>query len=386
MTILSCVLGVYLTLASVYMFIFAIASQRPKTKSELSNISEQSIAVFIPAYKEDAVIFNVARLALNQNYSNFDVYVIADSLQPSTLKQLSTIPVRVIEVSFEKSTKVKALKTAMDLIKRDYEIALILDADNIMEKQFLRIINEEYSKGYKVIQARRVAKNMNSNFAVLDAVSEAINYNIYNQGQINLGFSARLVGSGMAFNYDLFKQLIYDAKAVGGFDKEMELNLLKEGEYIHYIHNAILWDEKVTKGSVFGRQRTRWVSAQFYYLKVHIWSAIKGLFVKGNIDYFNKLCQMALPPRLLIPVFLLIGCIVHYFVMPQLFVIWALGFTANFIANLISTPRYMINKKLLKSAFSLPSAFIIMVFAMFKLRGANKTFIHTPHESTGNTF
>lgn len=385
MTILSCVFGVYLTLASVYMLIFALAAQRPKIMSELLEKKERSIAVFIPAYKEDAVIFNVARLALTQNYSNFDVYVIADSLHYSTLKQLSTIPVRVIEVSFEKSTKVKALKTAMDQIKRQYEIAVVLDADNIMEKQFLRIINEEYSKGYKVIQARRVAKNMNSNFAVLDAVSEAINYNIYNQGQINLGFSARLVGSGMAFSYDLFKQLIYDAKAVGGFDKEMELNLLKGGEYIHYIHNAIVWDEKVTKGSVFGLQRTRWVSAQFYYLRVHIWSAIKHLIMKGNVDYFNKLCQMALPPRLLIPIFLFIGCVLHYFFMPKLFVLWLLGFAANFIANFISIPRYMINKKLIKSAFSLPSAFVIMMIAMFKLKGANKTFIHTPHESSGNT-
>ncbi len=381
MTIISCILGVYLALSSVYMLVFALAAHRPKRKNTLDVKREHSIAVFIPAYKEDSVIFDVAVKALNQNYSNYDVFVIADSLKEDTIEKLGEIPVRVVEVSFEKSTKVKALNAALELIKFKYDMALVLDADNLMEEQFLRKINEQYCKGYEVIQARRVAKNLNSNFAVLDAVSEAINNNIYNQGQINLGFSARLVGSGMAFDYDLFKRLLSVAEAVGGFDKELELNLLKEGEYIHYVDDAILWDEKVSKSAVFGRQRTRWIAAQFYYLKLHALPALKGLVVNGNVDYFNKICQMALPPRLLIPALLFIGTIVNFFFLPQLFLLWAVGLAANLVANLISIPVSMYNMNSLKAVCSLPKAVFVMFFAMFKMRNANKTFIHTPHGS-----
>jgi cellulose synthase/poly-beta-1,6-N-acetylglucosamine synthase-like glycosyltransferase len=183
----------------------------------------------------------------------------------------------------------------------------------------------------------------------------------------------------MAFDYDLFKKLMSKAEAVGGFDKELEMNLLKEGEYIHYINDAIIWDEKVSKGAVFGKQRTRWVAAQFFYLRLHAWSAFKDLLMRGNVDYFNKICQMALPPRLLIPAFLFLGCIIHIFFLPQLFVLWAIGFICNLIANLISIPSTMFNKKLLKAFCSLPKAVFIMFLAMFKMKNANKTFIHTPH-------
>jgi cellulose synthase/poly-beta-1,6-N-acetylglucosamine synthase-like glycosyltransferase len=381
MAIISFILGIYLSLAAVYMLIFAIGAHRPNRKSELLLKREHSIAVLIPAYKEDAVIVDVAMNALNQNYTNYDVFIIADSLKKSTLQKLSEIPIRLVEVSFEKSTKAKALNAALDLIKYKYDMALVLDADNIMEEQFLKKINEQYCKGYEVIQTRRVAKNLNTNFAILDAVSEAINNNIYNLGQVNLGFSSRLVGSGMAFDYDLFKEMMSKAKAVGGFDKELELNLLQQGEYIHYVNDAILWDEKVSKGAVFGRQRTRWVAAQFYYLKLHAWPALKSLFTEGNIDYFNKICQMALPPRLLIPFFLAIGTVLNYLFCYEVFILWLVGLAANVIANMISIPLAMFNKSSFIAICSLPKAMFIMFFALFKMKNANKTFIHTPHGS-----
>ncbi len=379
--VLSVILGVYLTWASLYMLFFAMSAHRSAKVNELLVKREHSIAVFIPAYKEDGVIVEVAKKALNQNYSNYDVFVIADSLKKETLRALSELPIRVVEVSFEKSTKVKALNAAIDLIKFKYDMAMILDADNIMEEQFLRKINEQYCKGYEAIQTRRVAKNLNTNFAVLDAVSEAINNNIYNLGQVNLGFSSRLVGSGMAFDYDLFKEMMSKAKAVGGFDKELELNLLQQGEYIHYVNDAILWDEKVSKGAVFGRQRTRWVAAQFYYLKLHAWPALKSLFIEGNIDYFNKICQMALPPRLLIPFFLAIGTVLNYLFCYEVFILWLVGLAANVIANMISIPLAMFNKSSFIAICSLPKAMFIMFFALFKMKNANKTFIHTPHGS-----
>ena len=381
MIVLSVILGIYFTWAALYMLVFALAAHRSEKVTELLVKHEHSIAVFIPAYKEDGVIVEVAKKALNQNYSNYDVFVIADSLQKETMQALSKLPIRVVEVKFEKSTKVKALNAALDIIKFKYDLAMILDADNVMEEQFLLKINEQYCRGYEIIQARRVAKNVNTNFAVLDAVSEAINNNIYNLGQVNLGFSSRLVGSGMSFDYDLFQELMSKAQAVGGFDKELELNLLQQGEYIHYINDAIIWDEKVSKGAVFGRQRTRWIAAQFFYLKLHAWPALKSLFKEGNIDYFNKICQMALPPRLLIPFFLAIGTVLNFLFCPEVFLLWAIGLGANVIANTISIPQSMFNRNSLIAICSLPKAMIIMFFALFKMKNANKTFIHTPHGS-----
>lgn len=383
LTVLSILIGGYLALASFYMLLFAVGAKINASKAFVKLPTpltiESSMAVFIPAYKEDAVILDVAKKALTQTYTNYTVIVIADSFLPETLVLLKELPIRVVEVHFEQSTKVKALNHAMSQLKTDYDVAVILDADNVMEKDFLAKINEAYHQGSNVIQGRRIAKNTDTSYALLDALSEAINNNIYNLGQINLGFSARLVGSGMAFKYSLFQTLMEDSVAVGGFDKELELKLLEQGKHIHYVHNAIVWDEKVSKVAVFAKQRRRWLAAQYHYLKEYGGRAIKDLLTKGNFDFFNKVYQMALPPRLLLPVFLGIGSIVTYLAGSSTFNIWFFGFFANVLANFISIPREMFTLQLLKALLKLPVAIFFMLLSLFKLKGANKKFYHTPH-------
>lgn len=383
LTFLSILIGAYLALASFYMLIFAIGAKINTSKAFVQLPStlapESSMAVFIPAYKEDAVIVEVAKKALIQAYKNYTVIIIADSFLPETLALLKALPIKVVEVHFEQSTKVKALNYAMNQLQSDYEIAVILDADNVMEEDFLAKINEAYHQGHLVVQGRRIAKNTNTSYALLDALSEAINNNIYNLGPINLGFSARLVGSGMAFKYSLFQSLMKDSVAIGGFDKELELKLLEQRKHIHYIHNAIVWDEKVSKVAVFAKQRRRWLAAQYHYLNEYGGRAIKDLLTKGNLDFFNKIYQMALPPRLLLPVFLGIGSIVTFLAGSSTFGIWFFGLFANVLANFGSIPREMFTIQLLKALLKLPVAVLFMLLSLFKLKGANKKFYHTPH-------
>jgi cellulose synthase/poly-beta-1,6-N-acetylglucosamine synthase-like glycosyltransferase len=383
LSILSVLIGGYLALASFYMLIFAIGAKINKSKAFVTLPSplaaEASMAVFIPGYKEDAVIVEVAKKALTQAYKNYTVIVIADSFLPETLLLLKELPIKVVEVHFEQSTKVKALNYSMSQLEATYDLAVILDADNVMETDFLAKINEAYKQGATVIQGRRIAKNTDTSYALLDALSEAINNNIYNLGQINLGFSARLVGSGMAFKYPLFQSLMEKSVAVGGFDKELELKLLEQGKHIHYVHNAIVWDEKVSKVAVFAKQRRRWLSAQYHYLKEYGGRAIKDLLTKGNLDFFNKIYQMALPPRLLLPVFLGLGAVISYLAGSSTSGIWFFGFLANVLANFISIPREMYTIKLLKALLKLPVAIFFMVLSLLKLKGANKKFYHTPH-------
>jgi len=377
-------LGVYLSLSSLYLFVFAVAAKRPIKQplprlSKTKQATENAIAVFIPAYKEDAVIVNVAQAALEQDYLNYEVIVIADQLQEATLTALRALPIRLITVQFKKSTKVKALQTALSQMTTGFDIAVVLDADNIMQQDFLTQINCAYNQGYKVVQGQRIAKNQQTSVALWDAVSEAINNQIYNLGQINWGFSARLVGSGMAFDYQLFQELIDASNAIGGFDKELELRLLEQEYYIHYLPTAQIRDEKVASLQVFKKQRTRWLSAQYFYLRQYWWKACKALVLKRNGDFFNKVLQMALPPRLLLPVLLLLGSLFTAFTTPAIAWIWGVGLLLNIFANLIALPSQLRTGALLKAFLQLPAMIMVMLGALFQLKGANKNFIHTPH-------
>ncbi len=389
--IIEVVLFLYMGIAAVYFFIYAFAGIFPiKHKKEISGKTHK-FAVLIPGYKEDSVIVEVANDATKQNYPavKFDVVIIADSFKPSTLEELKKLPIRLIEVSFEKSTKAKALNKAMDELGDNFDVALVLDADNLMEADFLSKMNVAFNRGYKAVQGHRVAKNTNTNFAVLDAISEEINNHFFRKGHRVLNMSCALIGSGMAFDYTFFKETMKNVYAVGGFDKELELKLSSQKVMVEYLPDAYILDEKVQDSGNFSNQRRRWLSAQIVYLRRYFFPATKALLTKGNLVFFDKMFQMMQPPRILllgfVTLFTLVRVILALFNIsldPFLFTTttnWITVFIIVFVSFLLSVPRKFYNAKTLKAVLSLPKGFVLMFFSLLTIKGANKKFIHTEH-------
>lgn len=386
MFIIEYILLAYFLYSVSYTLLFSLAGRIIHRKVEGRPVPINKIAVLIPAYKEDAVIESVAKSALKQEYpaDRFDVVVIADSLQDTTLHRLAQLPIKVVPVSFEKSTKVKSLNAAMAALGDTYDLALILDADNIMEANFLRKINHAYNGGHKVIQGRRVAKNMNTSFAVLDALSEILNNHIYRKGHHSLGMSSSLIGSGMAFDYKLLKYTMLEMNSVGGFDRELEVRLVGKGHKAVYLENAIVLDEKVEKPEVFANQRRRWISSQFIYLKEYFWSGMASLF-RGDITYFNSsvLRNIHLPRVINLGLLLIItalATLLEDYLYAGATMWWILT-AAYLLSFVLAVPLSFYNKKFFKSISRVPQAFFIMFLSLFKLKGANKQFIHTPHNN-----
>ena len=331
----------------------------------------------------------MAQKALIQDYPKeaFEVIIIADSFSTNTLEQLKQLPLRVVEVNFEVSTKAKALNKAMEVIGDNYDVALVLDADNIMDADFLTKINRAFNRGYSIVQGHRIAKNINNSFAILDAISEEINNYIFRKAHRSIGLSAALIGSGMAFDYKLFKEIMFGIDAVGGFDKQLEMFLLKNRYVIEYLEDAIVKDEKVQKSEVFANQRRRWLSAQFIYFGKNIGSALVHLFTKGNVDYFDKVIQMGQLPRILLLALtglITVGYAFVFLLFPELplllnFYYWGFALLLIILALLLSIPRKFYNRSTLHALLTLPKGIVIMMLSMLRFRGANKKFIHTQH-------
>lgn len=378
---------VLLGLSTLYIFTFAFFGLFYNQKKRNKASRYRKMAVMIPGYKEDSIIEDVAREALKQDYPKeaFDVVIIADSFQPETLEKLKQLPIKLIVVSFEVSTKSKALNKAMEQLTDDYEVAVILDADNVMEPAFLTKINEAFESSFIAVQGHRTAKNMNTSLAILDAVSEEINNHIFRKGHRVLGLSSAIIGSGMAFDYHFFKNLMLNIKAIGGFDKEIELKLLHDGYKIEYLHDAVVFDEKVQKAEVFSNQRRRWLSAQLHYFSQDIFKATKALLLKGNVDYFDKAIQFIQPPRiLLLGAVILLGVLfiaVNLLVANYSFylIIWSAIIGACMLAFMFSIPRTFYNAETFKAMASIPKGMLLMFGSLMKIKGANKKFIHTQH-------
>lgn len=384
MYILEVILLIYFAYVTAYSFIFSVAALFYKSKKITETTLLNKVAVLIPSYKEDGVIVGVAEQALKQHYpgDKFDVVVIADSLQPTTLERLRKLPIKVIEVVFEKSTKVRALNRAMEVIGDQYDCAVVLDADNVMEPLFIRKMNNLYNLRYKAIQGRRDPKNQNTNMALLDGLSETINNFIFRQGNVAAGLSSSLNGSGMFFDYKIFKEVLATMDSIGGFDRELEYKLLERNISVYYANNIIVYDEKVDKPEVFERQRTRWMSSQFIYLRKFFTKGCKML-LKGKFNYFNAtvLRNIQLPRLLNLG---LLSFVVFFSLLLKNYVVihpvtWAILLLLHIAAMAFAIPSRLYNKDLLKSVVLVPVIFFKMLKLVFKMKGANKSFIHTPH-------
>jgi len=240
---------------------------------------------------------------------------------------------------------------------------------------------KEYSNGFNAIQGHRTAKNQETGFAILDAISEEMNNHITCKGAQIVGLPSRLAGSGMAFDYQLFKKLMKKIDAIGGFDKVLELELIDSGNKVQYIESAHIYDEKVSSSNVFSNQRKRWLSSQYYYLEKYFMKSF-GKLLTGQFSYFLKVTTFIFPPRILLPVIILVLYLIALIIGNNFFIlIWGAAFILNVFAYTISIPGKFWNSTILRAFLSLPRAFIIIALAVFKLKGANNHFIHTPHSS-----
>lgn len=365
-----------------YLLFFAIAScTKTKRIDPISSRDWKRIAILIPAYKEDQVVLECVHSCLQQKYpaDKYDTIVISDKMKDETNATLSDLPIILVKVFFENSTKAKALNYAMEQIGDDYDIAVVLDADNIINTDFLERINDTFSNPHiQILQAHRMAKNLNTNLSVLDAASEEINNGIFRLGHANVGLSAALIGSGMAFGYSLFKNIMLTIDAVGGFDRALELSLLKEGKRIYYLPDVEVLDEKVQNHANFSNQRRRWLSAQIHYLTQYI-GDIPSALIKGNWDFCDKVFQQMSIPRILLLGMTFVLATFFSFVNLIIALRWWALFVVLVITLLMVIPKSLFNKRLLIALLDLPYSFILMCRNLFRLKGANKKFIHTSH-------
>lgn len=387
--VLGTVLLVYFSFSNAYFLFFSIASKFYKEKVPQGNrVFHRNISILVPAYKEDNVIVDTAFSALNHKslYHTLKVFVIADSLKDETLMKLKNTGAGTIRVNFAQSTKAKAINEALKLEEVKADAILILDADNIMADGFVDRIMLRYNGKNAVVQGHRTAKNQNSGFALMDGVSEEVNNGIFRKGHATVGLSSALIGSGFVCEYHLFKNLMGQIAAVGGFDKELEILLLKNRHRIAYANTAMVYDEKTSEKNVFVNQRRRWLSAQFVYLRRYFLSGFSEFFRHKNADYLDKVVQMALPPRIinlgLVTFFSLLSW-GFFLLREQAPITVAVFWTANLIALMVSftltVPGRYFWSNPVKIILALPSGFFSMFKALFKTRKANKNFIHTPH-------
>ncbi|OEK04550.1 glycosyltransferase [Roseivirga misakiensis] len=382
--IIATVIIAYLSASGCYHLLLAVASKRKAKPICKFDGRKRKMLVLVPAYQEDSVIIRSTKRNMNLRYkypkTHFDYVVISDGLKESTNDKLSALGAEVLKVNFEKSTKVKSLQAAIAKYENAYEGVIILDADNVVNMNLLFKASHYLSCGFDAIQGLRAAANAQTSVALMDGLSEAANTEMLCKGANRLGFSSKLSGSGMVFDYHLFKSLIFQLEAIGGFDKELELALTKQGVHIKYAQDIIVFDEKVSNTQAFAKQRGRWLQAQYSFFFKSLKSALLSLS-QGNMDHFHKVMQLALPPRVLAP--MLLFCAIAYAILINSLALTTLsifGLSATLTSYLMVLPSQELAKNTITILRSIPKLTWGAIRAIGFMKASKTQFLHTQHK------
>lgn len=373
------VLFALMAFTSLYLAVYAIASlfarrpDIPKTKRL------NRFIVLIPAYKSDAVVERTVRSILGQTYPQrlFDVVVISDHQSEMTNFRLAQHPITLLTPNFKNSSKSKSLQFAINNLPqfKIYDIVVVLDADNIVLPEFLEELNAAYEyAGTKAIQVHRLSKNRDTSSAILDATFEEINNSIFRLGHVAIGMPSAIAGSGMAFDFNWFKDNITKISEALD-DKELEVLLLRQRIYIDYFDHILVFDEKTRSSSDFNRQRNRWVFTQFHSVIRNI-RHLPHAIVNKQYDLIDKILQWLLVPRtIMMSVIILMSIVLSPIYLTLAIKWWVLAAFILFIFA-VATPDYLVDNRWGRSFFIAPIIMFMSIIQVFSIIRGKKRLIN----------
>lgn len=339
------VLFIIVAITVLYLGFFAIASLFNKHHESPRTKKQNRIVVLIPSYKQDTVIEQTVISILSQAYPQrlFDVTVISDHQEEMTNMRLAQYPITLLTPNFEESTKAKSLQYAILNLPefKIYDIALILDADNIVEQEFLSKVNEAFeTAATKAVQMHRISRNRDTTIALLGSIFEEINNAIFRRGHINVGLSAALAGSGVAYDFAWFKANVMKART-SGEDKELEALLLRQEFFIDYFDNIYVYGEKKRTTVKMNQQHGRWASEQFRNF-IRNFKFLPGAIFRKQYDLADKIIQWMLVPRTtMMAIIIFMSVVLPFIYMTIVIKWWILGALALFFFAL-ATPDYLV--------------------------------------------
>ena len=267
------------------------------------------------------------------------------------------------------------MQYAINEIPESFDNVVVLDADNVVRPEFLSQLNILCSV-YDAIQCHRCAKNANNDVAVLDGASEEINNTLFRKAHNRLGLSSALIGSGMCFDYELFKKNVFQLSTAGE-DREMEALLLHQEVFIKYAPDIHVFDEKVSNQDNFQKQRMRWMTAQVQSLMSNL-PKIPSALIHGKINFVDKTIQQALIPRSILIVLLAAISIFMTIAMPQWCEKWWITLGVLGISLFVAIPSE-IRFRSLSKVLTIPALVLRMLKNVLHMDRKNTDFIHTQH-------
>lgn len=364
---------------AVFPAIINLLSLTISYSREIVDDTQKDIACIITGYKNIAITENLVRSLLAQEYPNFHVYLVADHCEaldyPIVHEHLTYLRPQPFL-----SSKSKSIKYAIDHFVRAHSHSVIFDPDNLVKPDFLARINRRLQEGFDIVQGRRTAKNLDTTYACLDAMSEFYYNHTQRQVPFVLGASATIAGSGMCVKTEFYREFFAQEdidRHIIAEDKLMQIYMVDhKDQRLAYAKDAVVYDEKVSTGDQVQRQRTRWITSFFQYFGEGCKLFLKGLFTfKYNKAAFGF--TIIIPPLFILILLTGILLLTSLFLGLKIFIFVGLLvvlFICHFFTSLYASGA---PDKVVKAVLFAPFFVVRQILAMTQFKKTKSDFLVT---------
>lgn len=378
--IISCICSFYLLFPLISTFISLLGGKFKLKEEELN----ADFACVITVYKEKDIAWPLVRALLAQDYPHYHIYLVADGIEDK-MDLMKDEKLTIYQPQPFLNSKVASLGLVLKEMAERHSHVVVFDPDNLVPSHFLRVISKFHANGFKAVQGKRIAKNIEGTYAALDALGEYYYDFAVRNLPFQLGSSSTIAGSGMSIEKHLYreniaKELLTLEKhgVVVAEDKSLQSELVDQGHTIAYAGAAIIFDEKITGAEQIGRQRGRWLNSYFGQLPQNLKSIAKGLIkMDWNRIYFAVMTAM--PPMVvlvglsgLLAIIALVVNWIYFFLLAGSLILFAFGFLLLLLFN--KTPH-----KVIQAIPKIPLFVLGQISGMLNIRKASKDFMATSH-------
>ena len=312
------ILYIALTVLYFYQFIYIVIALIGDKKKKLDTYEAKKLhkfAFIIAARNEQAVIGNLINSIKQQNYPAelIDVIVVADNCTDDTA-QIAREHGAICYERFNNMLVGKgyALDYCFNKIVEQfgdytaYDGYFIFDADNVIDKNYVKEMNKVFDRGYNVITSYRNSKNYDTNWITsgysLWFIREA---KYLNNPRMMLKTSCAVSGTGFLVNSSIIKKNNGWKFNLLTEDIQFSVVNILEGEKIGYCESAMFYDEQPTTFKQSWNQRMRWSKGFYHVMFRYGRELIAMMFKKREMFVSCYDMFMTLAPATLLS----IGCI-----------------------------------------------------------------------------
>ncbi len=275
-----------------------IISKFNKNYPTKQKIENPNFCILIPARNESAVISELLE-SIKKQTQKIDmknIYVIIEDLTDPTLKIVKNYGATIImRKKIHLKRKGYALMEAIEYLnerKKYYDAYFIFDADNILNKDYLKNMTETYKSGYDIGIGYRNIKNGNANaISASSSLIFSIINTIGNQRKSKHTLNSTISGTGFYINGKHIKKWKTYPFHTLTEDYELTLYSITNNMTTYYNTKAIYYDEQPESYKQYKTQRTRWIKGYFEARKIYNKKLRKQLkFSNKNIgSVYNEL-------------------------------------------------------------------------------------------------